>query len=117
MRLTSRNRFITHEETCQVVVRMECIHNLGKLIALGRVPLRSALVDLRVECIKIQPDVDTSVLECLHTIIMLALGVDMVHADRVDSNRLHERSIGGALRRSDERVIRDQLVRDAYENY
>jgi hypothetical protein len=117
VRLTSRNSLVAHEESSQVVVRMERIHDLGELIALSRVPLRSTLVDLRVERIKVQPDIDTSIRKCLHAVVVLALGIDMVHADRVHANRLHEGSIGGALRCGDERVIGNELVRHTCHSY
>jgi hypothetical protein len=96
---------------------MERIHDFGELIALGRVPLRSTLVDLRVECIEIQPDVDTRICECLHTLVMLALRIDMVHTNGVHANGLHEGSIGGTLVPGDERVIRHKLVRNTCHSY
>jgi hypothetical protein len=92
---------------------VERIHDLCKRIALRRIPLRSALVDLRIEGIQIQPDVDSGIRKRLHARIVVGLGVDMVHADRVGANRLHERGVGRTLRRCHERVIGDELVCDA----
>jgi hypothetical protein len=91
------------------------IHNQGKSIALGTIPLRRSLVDLRIKGIEIQPDINARVGKRLHTRIVIALGIDVVDANRVGANRLHELGVEGALRRSDERVIGDKLIRDAYQ--
>jgi len=95
--LTSSNSLISNEEAAQVVVRVERIHDEGKGIALATIPLRRSLVNLRVERVEIQPDIDASISECLHARVVVALGIDMVHADRVCANRLHEIGIQGAL--------------------
>jgi hypothetical protein len=115
VRLTSSNSLISNEEAAQVIVRVERIHDEGKSIALATIPLRRSLVDLRVERVEIQPDIDAGISKCLHARIVVALGINVVHADRVCANCLHEVGIQGALRRGDERVLGDELVRDAYE--
>jgi hypothetical protein len=110
---TSSDGLITHEESGQVVIRMERIHNLGKCIALRRVPLWRRLVDLRIKRIKIHPGIDTGISKRLHAGIVVGGGVNMVDADRVHANGLHERSVEGALRCGHERISRDKLVGDA----
>jgi hypothetical protein len=109
---TSSNSLIANKETSQVVVRVESIHDLGICIALATIPLRRGFVDLSGERIKVQPDINARVGECLHARVVVALGIDVVDANRVCANRLHEVGVEGALRGRDERVFGDELVRD-----
>lgn len=46
---------------------------------------------------------------------MVSLGVNVIDANRVCANRLHERGVEATLRCIDERVIWDKLVGDSYD--
>lgn len=106
--------FVAHEEAGQVVVLLELVHDGGKGIALRLVPLGRILLDLRVERVQVQPDVDARVGKGAHALGVVLGRVDVVDADRVGADRLHQSSVEAALCCVDERVVGDQLVRNAW---
>lgn len=74
----------------------------------------SYLLDLRVEGIKIQPDIYAGGSEGLHAAVVVGGGIDVVNAYRIGANRLHELRVELALRVVNERVVGDELVCDSY---
>ena len=109
-----REHLVAHEEAGQVVVLLELVHDGGEGIALRRVPLGRDLLNLRVEGVQIQPDVDARVGEGAHALGVVLLGINVVDADRVGANGLHESGVEAALCGIDERVIGDELVGNAW---
>lgn len=130
-RRTCGKHFVTDKEAGEIVVLLECVHNLGKGITLGLIPARcglgnsqhlgqvqgalrmSYLLDLRIERVQVQPNVDASIGKCLHAIVVVGIRVDVVDAYRVGANLLHQRRVELALVIVDERVVGDQLVGDS----
>ena len=46
---------------------------------------------------------------------MIRIWINMIHANRIGADSLHERSVETALRSVDQWVVGDELVRDTYE--
>jgi hypothetical protein len=93
---------------------MERVHDSSKRISLRNIPLRAFLVDLRIERVEIQPQVDTGVGERLHAVCVIGGWVNVVDADAVCANGLHQSSVGRALVVVDEGVVGDELVGDSW---
>jgi hypothetical protein len=93
---------------------MERVHDSSKRISLRNIPLRTFLVDLRIERVEIQPQVDASVGERLHAVFVIGGWINVVNTDAVCANGLHESSVGGALVIVNEGVVWDELVGDSW---
>lgn len=94
---------------------MELIHDLGKGVALIGLPARSVLLDLGIERVEVDPDVDSSVSECLHAIGVIRIRIHMVNTDRVGADGLHEGRVETTLCRVDEGIVGYQLVGDTLD--
>lgn len=107
---------VADKESAQVVVVVEDIHDALVSLVLRFIPLRlrhARSLDVRVESVKVEPDVDSGVSERVHAVVMLSFGVDVVYADRIGTEGLHEVGIALALVAVDERVVWEELVGDA----
>lgn len=93
---------------------MERVHDGSKAVTLSLVPLRVRLLNLSVEGVQIQPDVDTGIGEGLHAVIVVGRGINVVDANGVGANRLHEVRVELALLVVNERVVGNELVSDAF---
>jgi hypothetical protein len=96
---------------------VEDIHDSLVSLELALVPLRlrhARSLDVRIESVQIEPNVDAGVGEGLHAAVVVSAGIDVVDADGVGSEGLHQVGIAGALVVVDERVVRQELVGDAF---
>lgn len=74
--------------------------------------MRTDLLDLSVKSVEINKQVDASICQSFHAAVMIGLGIDMVDANGVGSQLRHEFNVASALLRVDERIIRNELIRD-----
>jgi hypothetical protein len=105
--------FIADKEPAKIVVLVEDIHYSLESLELGRVPLRLShtwSIYGGVESVQVEPDVDTSVGEGLHAGVVVGFWVNVVNADGVGAQGLHQVGIEGALGVVDERIIWQELV-------
>lgn len=95
---------------------MEGVHDFLVSLILSLVPLRrghSRSLDVGVESVQVKPDVDASVGESLHAVVVLGQRINVVHADRVGTEGLHQVCVERALGVVDEWVLRQELVSNA----
>ena len=104
---------VADEEAGDVVVALEGVHDLlvGRVLRL--VPLRVGGDDVGGEGVEVDPGVDAGVGEGGHAAVVVGAGVDVVDADGVGAQGLHEAGVELALLRLRQRVIVGELVRDA----
>jgi hypothetical protein len=70
-------------------------------------------VNLSVKSIQVQQQIYAHICESRHASVVVSLGVDVIHADRVRCQVLHQRSIALALGGIGERVGLGELIRDS----
>lgn len=70
-------------------------------------------VNVRLKGIEVEEDVDAGVVKSLHAPIVVAVRVDVVCADGVDTKLLHQGSITLALVGIDKGIAGSQLVSNA----
>lgn len=115
IRVRRSEDLVANEESAQIVVLVEDIHDSLVSLVLALVPLRlshARSLNVRIEGVQVEPDVDAGVGEGLHAAIVIGVGIDVVDADGVGAEGLHQIGIAGALVVVDERVIREKLVGD-----
>jgi hypothetical protein len=119
---------VAHEESQDVVVAVECVHNASEAIELVLAPALVGLgelagsagrshdathgSDVGIKSVQVDEEVDASISECLHAAIMVGIGIDMIHAQGVGAELLHQLDISLALLRVDERILWAELIRD-----
>ncbi len=64
-----------------------------------------------VKGVEVYGDVDSRLVKGVHTAIVVGLGINMIDADAVDAELLHELDVSGALVRVDEGILGSQLIR------
>ena len=77
--------------------------------------MRTYWIDVRWEVIKINEQVNAVVRKRLHAAIVVGGWIDVVNTDGVCTKLLHESGIELALLGVHQRIIRDELVSNAYE--
>jgi hypothetical protein len=105
--------FVANEKSAKIVVVVEGIHDFLVSLVLSLVPLRcghARSLDVRVESVQIKPDVDTGVGKSLHAVVVLGLRINMVNADGVGTESLHQVRVEGALGVVDKWVLWQELV-------
>ena len=71
--------------------------------------------DVRAESVKVEEQIDASILEGAHTLVMIRCWVDVVDTNGIGSECLHECSIQFALISLGKWVVRSELVRNALD--
>jgi len=108
--------FVAHEKASRVVVLGEGIHDCGEILKLGLIPLWGVLqvqLSVRVshlahhrftylrnlcsEGIHINEQVDSSILKSRHASVVVAASVNVVYANGIGAELLHECGIELAL--------------------
>lgn len=116
IRIGRSEDLIANEETGQVVVLVKNIHDGLVSLVLALVPLRlshARSLNVRVEGVQVEPDIDAGVGEGLHAAIVVHARINMIDADGISAEGLHQVGIAGALVVVDERIVRQKLVGDA----
>ena len=116
IRFRGSQDLIADEEAAQVVILVEDVHDSLVSLVLALIPLRlrhARSLDVGIEGVQVEPDVDTGVSESLHAAIMVRTRIDVVDANGVGAQGLHQVGIAGTLVVVDERVVRQELVSDA----
>jgi len=72
--------------------------------------MRVILLDLSVKSIHIHKEVDASIGESVHAVAMISSSVNMVDANGVGSQSLHQRRVESALRSVEKGIIGSQLI-------
>ena len=109
IRFRGSENLIADEEAAQIFVLVEDIHDGLVSLVLALVPLRlrhARSLYVRIEGVQVEPDVDAGVGEGFHAAIVVGARIDVVDADRVGAEGLHQVGIAGALVVVDERVVR-----------
>jgi hypothetical protein len=104
---------VANEKSTKIVVVVERIHNFLVSLVLSLVPLRCGhprSLDVGVESVQVKPDVDTGVGKSLHTVVVLGLRINMVNADGVCTESLHQVCVERALGVVDKWVLWQELV-------
>lgn len=86
IRVRRSEDLVANEESAQIVVLVEDIHDSLVSLVLALVPLRlshARSLNVRIEGVQVEPDVDAGVGEGLHAAIVVGAGIDVVDADGV----------------------------------
>ena len=67
-------------------------------------------VDLGSECIQIDKEIDSSISECGHALLVITSRVNMVDTNGIGAKLLHQSRVEFALSDIDQRIIRNQLM-------
>jgi hypothetical protein len=67
-----------------------------------------------VKGIKINGQVDTCICECLHASVVILGSIDVIDAERVGAELLHQGGITLTLLGINQRILRPKLVRNAW---
>lgn len=101
---------VSNEETSDVVIALESIHDLLVCRVLTLCPCRRRCDDVCGEGVQIDPSVDSCVGERAHAAVVVGRRVYVVHADGVGAEGLHEGGIELTLVGVRKRVVIGQLV-------
>lgn len=130
---TCSQDLVSDKETSSVVELLELVHDRGETVKLCLIPCWGALVrqsayvmlvcaaprsysvNLSIEGVQVDKQVDASVGEGSHAAGVVSGGIDVVDANGVRAQRLHEVGVELALVVVDERVVWDQLVCDTWD--
>lgn len=96
---------------------MEGIHDGGESIVLKRIPPRRLRMwqDISVKGIQIEENVDSGFIESSHAGVMVGARIDVIDADGIGAERLHEVGIALALVTLGEGIVVGELICDSLE--
>lgn len=69
-----------------------------------------------MEVVKIHKQIDAHVLKCLHTTLVIAIGVNVVYTNRICAEILHLFGIARALLCIDQWVVGNKLISNSYRS-